>query len=139
MDEYLAQLIFRYLNKTYRIHPTGEYPYLYGDKDMCIIYYLHLEEEVSGVFGITVHQSAEYLDKWMVSSGIDEDYPNKVHHFSTGITAELENMLVEEITRTIDRQIIENLFSLGDAEEIALSAASETLGISPEELSGEDE
>ena len=137
MDEHLLHIIIRFLNKTYRPHPLGDYPYRYGDKDMSIIHYFDLENEVSHIYGITQPEAAEYLMKWLGYVGVNENYPNIIKQCGFVLTPEQEEEVVSEITRQIDAEIIARILELG-AEDASITAASEILGIPPEAF-GEDE
>ena len=138
MDDKLFYIIFKHLTKSFGIHPTGEYPYRIDDKDISIVYYLELETEISDIFGISVHEASVYLDKWMKLVGLSDDYPNVIQQYGFALTPEQEEVMVREMARTIDAQIIAKILEMG-AEDASISAASEILDIPPEELSGEDE
>lgn len=108
--KYLSKNYIVYNHKTHISHKNG-----YGEP---ISYYADVIDELNKIFNIPKLYITNLFDLWLDYVGVDKDYANIYSSFQ--LTQELEANLVAEITREIDRAILNDLFNFSN-EDINLN------------------
>jgi len=83
-----------------------------NEEDTAFIGYNPLIVDINKVFGLSFSLCKDILNLWLDYLNIGVDYPSMCYHFM--VVQEVESMLVETLTESINADIIANLFKLNE-------------------------
>jgi len=116
-EEVIYFLVIRYLNKCYVPSSGNDYIKLryFGivtEEDTAFIGYNPLIIDINKVFGLSFSLCKDILNLWLDYLNIGVDYPSMGYQFMA--IQEVESILVETLTESINSDIIANLFKLNE-------------------------